>query len=74
MTRTYQIVKEYNINGQQVECLCDVPTASGAWSVCYNEEQAKKRVAELRAAGHMTARYETVEEKNQWWNNENWIG
>lgn len=73
--KTYQIIKTYNICGKKkAECLCDVPTASGAWFICYNEEQAAKRVQELHEAGHTSARYEEVAEEDQWWNDENWIG
>lgn len=68
MTKTYQIVKNYNFSGKECECLCDVATASGSWFICYNEEQARKRVAELHEAGHTSARYEEVPEGNQWWN------
>lgn len=69
MTKTYQIVKTYTICGEECECLCcDIATASGVWCICYDEEQAKKRVAELHEAGHTSARYEEVPEENQWWN------
>lgn len=68
MKKTYQIVKTYNIYGKESECLCNEVTASGSWFICYNEEQAKKRVAELHEAGHTSARYEEVPEENQWWN------
>lgn len=68
MKKTYQITETYNISGKDYKCLCDVPTASGSWFICYNEEQAQKRVAELQAMGHTSARYEEVAEKDQWWN------
>lgn len=68
MTKTYQIIKNYNFSGKECECLCDVATASGSRFICYNEGQAKKRVAELHEAGHTSARYEEVPEEKQWWN------
>lgn len=65
---TYQIIKTYNINGKECECLCDIPTKTGHHFITYNEEYAKARVAELHAMGYTSARYEVVKEKDQWWN------
>lgn len=70
----YQIIDTYNICGRAVECLCNRPTASGSWCICYGEEAAKQRVAELHEAGYKTARYEELPQGKAWFDDENWIG
>ena len=70
MKKTYQIVREYNINGQACECLC----YDAGCAITYSEEDAKAKVAKLHEMGHTTARYEEVEPKHQWWSDDNWIG
>ena len=70
MKKTYQIVREYNINGQTCECLC----YDAGCAITYSEEDAKAKVAKLHEMGYTTARYEEVAPKQQWWNDSNWIG
>lgn len=42
----YEIIYTTTINGRLVDCLCDIPTACGAWVFAYTEEQADRRVCE----------------------------
>lgn len=62
----YQIVYD--------SCLCDKKTASGDWYFCYDEEQAKRRVDELHAAGYAEAYYEELPFGTAWFDDNNWIG
>lgn len=70
----YHIIDTYNICGKPVDCLCDRPTASGSWFICYSEESAEQRVKELHEAGYTEARYELVPAGEAWYDDENWIG
>lgn len=72
--KRFQVLDTYNICGREVECLADRPTASGSWSVCYSEAQAKQRVAELHEAGFTKARYEELPYGKAWFDDENWLG
>lgn len=69
-TNRYQILYE----GQYGLCLCGIATASGSWFICYDEKQAKQRVAELHAIGETSARYEELPWGTAWFDDNNWIG
>lgn len=71
--KRFQILANYNICGQVMECLCNEPTKSGSWMFCYDEVQAQQRVAELVEKG-MNARYEELPQGQAWFDNERWMG
>lgn len=66
--KCFKILDYYNICGKQEICLCTEPSKSGAWCICYDEETAQKRIAELHELGFITAYYEEAAEEEQWWN------
>jgi hypothetical protein len=70
----FQVLDTYIISGKEHECLAGRPTASGSWSVCYDEKQAQQRVSELHAAGFTKARYEELPWGQAWFDDENWMG
>lgn len=72
--KRFQIIDTYIINGKECECLADRPTASGAWSICYSEESAQRRVAELHEQGFTKARYEELPYGEAWFDDNNWMG
>lgn len=70
--KCFSILDYYNVCGKQEICLCDHVSKSGAWSITYDEEQAKQRVAELHELGFTTAYYEEVPKEDQRWN-QGWL-
>lgn len=66
----FQIIREYDICGKKMTCLC---SDAGA-PIVYNEDDAKAQVAQLRAMGHESAHYEPLPEGEAWFDDENWIG
>lgn len=68
----YEIIYTTTINGRLVDCLCDIPTACGAWVFAYTEEQADRRVCELQAMG-IDARYQPIDGEC-WADDKNWVG
>lgn len=66
--KMFKIMRLYTINGKESECLCDTKTATGDRFYTYDEEYAKARVAELKAIGYTSARYDVVKEEEKWWN------
>ena len=69
----YQIVYKTIVCGNECECLCKKPTASGSACFVYSKADAEKRVAELVEAG-FEARYEALPYGTAWFDDENWIG
>lgn len=67
----YEIIYTTTIYGKLTDCLCDIPTACGAWVFTYSEEQADRRVCELQAMG-IDARYQPSDDC--WAEDKNWIG
>lgn len=68
--KRYQILREYNICGQMMECLC----YDAGCAIVYGEENASKQVKQLHAMGHTSARYEELPAGKAWFDGENWIG
>lgn len=64
--KRYNIIAIYDIYGKPSRCLATTETESGGWCICYSEEQAKKRVEELKAIG-MDAWYEEAPYGTQWY-------
>lgn len=68
--KTYGIVREYDICGEIRECYCD----DAGLAITNSEDVAKARVEKLHQMGYPSARYYEIAEKDQWWNDNNWIG
>ena len=68
--KRYQILRTYEICGQQVECLC----CDAEYAIVSNEDAAKAQVAKLHEMGYADARYEELPQGEAWFDDENWIG
>ena len=66
----YNIVRTYNICGNQMECLC----YDAGCAITNNEQEAQQRVAQLHAMGHHDARYIAVANGTAWYEDNQWIG
>ena len=69
MKERYQIIYKTIVCGNECECLCQKPTASGSNCLAYSKAAAEKRVAELLEAGY-EARYESLPYGQAWFDNE----
>lgn len=69
MNERYQIIYKTVVCGNECECLCAVPTASGSGCLAGSKADAEKRVAELIELGY-EARYEELPYGEAWFDNE----
>lgn len=72
--KRYQIIYTTVVCGEECQCLCTQKTASGSNCLAYNEEVAKRRVAELKEAGYKGVYYKELPWGTAWFDDENWIG
>lgn len=68
--KRYQIIRNYNINGQMTPCLC----YDAGCAIVYGEEEAKAQVEKLHAMGYTDAYCEELPQGQAWFDNNNWIG
>lgn len=68
--KRYQILRIYEVCGQQVECLC----CDAGCAIVSNEDAAKAQVAKLHEMGYADAKYEELPQGEAWFDDENWVG
>lgn len=68
--KRFQILRNYNICGKEVECLC----YDAGCAIVYGEENAITQVEKLHVMGYTSARYEELPQKAAWFDDNNWLG
>lgn len=70
MKKRYEIVRNYNIGGKSVECLC----YDAGCAIVLGEAEAQTRVQQLHNMGYTDAHYNELPYGTAWFDDENYIG